>query len=316
MAQGSLRLCLTGPTGRIGQAFMALAARLPGLRLRALRRPGSPLLPGPVEWIEGDLADPAACDRLLDGQDVLVHLAWSGVPLADQGYASGLSHGLLPSLHLMDAARRHGGLRIVYPSSGGTVYADRGDRRLHHEDDACLPTNPYGIQKLAAEHYLRVLSGTGRASARILRVATAYGWLSSADAQQGFIGIALRSALRGEPVRLVGDPENVRDFVHRDDIAEALLKAALKPIEPGETEVVNIGSGVGTSVRQVVALIEQELGRPVATRQEHWDAARGLPGHAVLDISRARELLGWSPRIALSDGIRMGLRGIQRAAAA
>lgn len=311
-----MHLCLTGSSGRIGQAFLALASQQRGLRLRALRRPGGPMPPGPVEWIEGDLADSDTCDRLLENQDVLVHLAWSGVPLADDGYAVGLTQGLLPSLHLMDAARRHGGLRIVYPSSGGTVYTDRGNRRLHREDDPCLPTNPYGIQKLAAEHYLRVLCGAGHAGSRILRVASAYGWLASPGAQQGFIGIALRAAMRGEPVRLVGDPENVRDFVHRDDVAEALLSAAIKPIRLGEAEVVNIGSGLGTSVRQVLELIEEELGRPVATRQEHWDAARGLPGHAVLDISRARASLDWSPRISLRDGIRLGLDGMKHASAA
>jgi len=316
MGQSAVRICLSGPFGRIGQAFLALVAQRPDIHLRALRRPGAPAGQGRVEWIEGDLSDPACCDRLLDQQDVLVHLAWSGVPLADHGYAAGLSHGLLPSLHLMDAARRHPGLRIVYPSSGGTVYADRGDERLHREEDACLPTSPYGIEKLAAEHYLRVLCGTGHAAARILRVSTAYGWQATQGAQQGFIGIALRAALQGEPVRLVGDPGNVRDFIHREDVARALLLAALEPMALGECQVMNIGSGVGTSVRQVIALIEQELGHPVATRQEHWDTARGLPGHAVLDISLANSLLGWSPRIALREGIRMGLQGIRHAAAA
>lgn len=311
-----VRLCMTGATGRIGQAFLTLALQQPGLCLRALKRPGSPVPPGAVEWIEGDLSDPDMCERLIKHQDVLVHLAWSGVPLADHSYASGLSDGLLPTLHLLDAARRQNGLHIVYPSSGGTVYADRGDQRLHREQDACLPTNPYGIQKLAAEHYLQVLCGTGRVSARILRVATAYGWIASAGAQQGFIAIALRAALRGEPIRLVGDPNNVRDFIHRDDIARAMLLAAMKPMSPGEAEMVNIGSGLGTSVRQVVNLIEQQLGRPVTTRQEHWDAARGLPGHAVLDISRAGETLGWLPQIGLRDGIRLGLGGLQTAAAA
>ena len=310
-----MRVCVTGAAGRIGQAFLARAVRHGNLRLRALRHPGRGHAGGPVDWVDGDLSDPATCDRLLRDAEVLVHLAWRGVPLAGGGYAGGLEDGLLPTLHLLDAARRHPGLRIVFPSSGGTVYADCGERRPHHEDDPCLPTSPYAVQKLAAEHYLRVLCASGAASARILRVATAYGWLAAPGAQQGFIGIALSAALADEPIRLVGDPNNVRDYIHRDDIAEALLLAATRPQPAGTCEIANIGSGIGTSVRDVVALIERELGRPVATRQEHWDAARGLPGHAVLDIARARETLGWAPRIALPDGIRMGLRGLERAAA-
>jgi UDP-glucose 4-epimerase len=310
-----MQVAVTGASGRIGKAFMALALRQPELHIRALGSPTGPGANGAVEWIDGDLSDPATCDRLLCDRHVLVHMAWRGVPLAGGGYAEGLGAGLLPTLNLLDAARQRPGLHIVYPSSGGTVYADRGEARPHREDDPCLPTSPYAIQKLAAEHYIQALCATGTASARILRVATAYGWLAEPGAQQGFIGIALAAALRGEPVRLVGDPDNVRDFIHRDDIAQALLLAATLPLASGRTDVINIGSGVGTSVREVVALIEQELGRPVATRREHWQAARALPGHAVLDIARARERLGWAPRIALRQGIRLGLIGLEKTAA-
>lgn len=311
-----MRVAVTGTSGRIGQAFAKLAALQPGLRLRLLRRPGSPpLLQAGVESLEGDLADPAVADRLIEGQDVLVHLAWQGAPLVGVGYAAGLGDGLLPMLHLLDAVKRHGGLRIVFPSSGGTVYADRGDRRHHHEDDLCAPTSPYAIQKLAAEHYLSVLAATGAASARILRIATAYGWIASPGARQGFIGVAIAAALAGEPVRLVGNPNNVRDFIHRDDIAEALLRATLKPLAPGAVQVMNIGSGLGTSVREVIGLIEQQIGRPLQTRTEEWEAARGLPGHAVLDIARAQRILDWTPRIDLATGIRLTLQGRRNEAA-
>ncbi|MBR0679960.1 NAD-dependent epimerase/dehydratase family protein [Roseomonas eburnea] len=306
---------MTGAAGRIGQVFCGLALRQPGLQLRVLLSPGSPRLPDPIEVVEGDLLQPESCERLLRGQDALVHLAWRGVPLAGSGFGAGLNDGLLPTLSLLDAARRHEGLRIIFPSSGGTVYAERGARRPHREEDPCLPRSPYAIQKLAAEHYIQALCADGGVSARILRISTAYGWRAVPGALQGFIGIALASAVRGEPVRLVGDPANVRDFVHRDDVAEALLLATNRPLAMGQVEVLNIGSCVGTSVREVLAMIERELGRPVATRQEHWDAARSLPGYAVLDISRARQALGWQPRIALREGIRAGLHELLHLAA-
>jgi UDP-glucose 4-epimerase len=311
-----MRLCLTGAAGNLGRIFLRLAARQPGLRIRALARPGAVPsgFPG-VDWVEGDLSDPLCCHRLVQDADVFVHMAWRGVPLATTDYAAGLSAGLLPTLGLLDVARQRPGLHIVFPSSGGTVYADRGEHRPHREDDLCLPISPYAIQKLAAEHYLQVLCASGKASARILRVSTAYGWLATEGAQQGFVGIALAAALSGQPVRIIGDPDNVRDFVHGEDVARALLAAATRPMEAGRAEVINVGSGVGTSVRDVVAMIERQLGRRVATRQEHWEVARGLPQHSVLDVGRAAELLGWSPRIPLEDGIAMVLRGRARAAA-
>ena len=306
-----MRICITGVAGRIGQAFLALASRQRGLRLRALRRPGNaPPSPGPIEWIEGDIGDRSSCDRLLRDQDVLVHLAWRGVPLASSSYVSGLSDGLLPTLTLLDAVRERERMHIVFPSSGGTVYADRGDCRPHGEEDLCLPISPYAIQKLAAENYLRVLCAAGLASVTILRISTAYGWATTPGAQQGFIDIALFAASSNQPVRLIGNPDNVRDFVHRDDIANALLLAATQLPSAGTAEILNIGSGVGTSVREVVELVEQEIGRPVTIRQEHWATASGLPFHSVLDVSRARDLLGWTPSISLRDGIRMGFANL------
>jgi UDP-glucose 4-epimerase len=264
-----------------------------------------------VEWIDGDLSDPTTCDRLLRDQDVLIHLAWRGVPLASRSYATGLCEGLLQTAHLLDAARRQNDLRIVFASSGGTVYADRGDRSPHREEDVCLPTSAYAIQKLTAEHYLQLLCAEGRTSARILRIATGYGWVAEASAQQGFIGVAVVAAVARKPVRLIGDPENVRDFIHSDDIAKALILAATRPFAKGTAEVLNIGTGVGASVRQVVSLIKEELGQPVTVYQEHWETARNLPSYAVLDVTRARDVLGWTPSIALRDGIRRSLREIR-----
>jgi UDP-glucose 4-epimerase len=268
-----------------------------------------------AEWVYGDLNDPAVCEQLLSEQDVLVHLAWHGVPLTGGSFAEGLESGLVPTLRLLDAARRRPGLHIVFPSSGGTVYGDLGDRRHHLENDRCQPTSPYAIQKLAAEGYIQCLCAGRAASARILRVSTTYGWIATPGMQQGFIGVALAAALAGRPIRLIGDPENVRDFVHRDDVAAALLAAAVRPVELGRADVINIGSGVGTSVRDVLRLLEDELGTHLETQQEHWETSRGLPGYAVLDIARAAELLGWTPQIALREGIRLSLRETQRAAA-
>jgi UDP-glucose 4-epimerase len=260
-----------------------------------------------IDWVEGDLAQPAVCDQLLRDQDVLVHLAWHGVPLGSGSYAAGLALALIPTLSLLDAVKRRGGLHIVFASSGGTVYADRPDARLHKEDDPCWPTSPYGIQKLAAEQYLNVLCDGSPASATILRIATAYGWLASPGTQQGFVALAIAAAMRGEPVRLIGDPKNVRDFIHRNDIAEALMLATTRPPNSGSVDVINIGSGVGTAVCDVVWLIEQQLGRRVPVRQEHWETARRLPSHAVLNIERAAAVLNWKPKIPLRLGIEMGL---------
>jgi len=269
-----------------------------------------------VEWVTGDLRDPGFCRSLVGDQDVLVHLAWRGAPLTAGTFAQGLRDGLLPTLNLFDAVAKHGHMRVVYPSSGGTVYEDLPDHRAHTEDDPCLPKNPYGIQKLSAEHYLRVLCASQACSASILRISTAYGWVAKSGDQQGFINLAIAAAVEGRPVRLVGDPDNVRDFVHRSDVAQALLLASLEKPQLGELKIVNIASGVGTSIREVLGLIEMELGRPITIKHEYPKESSGLPAFSVLDITRARDLLGWSPTIDLRTGIRSGIKELCKRASA
>ncbi len=171
-----MRICVTGLSGRIGAALLTLVSQRSDLELRALRRPGGapPAAGASVTWIEGDLSDPAVCDDLLREQDVLIHLAWRGVPLAAGSYVAGLGDALVPTLTLFDAVRRRPPLGIVFASSGGTVYAETGTRRPHRETDACAPASPYAIQKLAAEYYLQALCAGGAAAGRIWRVITAY----------------------------------------------------------------------------------------------------------------------------------------------
>lgn len=303
-----MKICLTGGNGRLATAFIRLAISCPDIRLRVLGHPQG-CAPSPnIEWLDGDLSDAATCEHLVGDQDVLVHLAWRGAPLSNSGFAEGLVAGLLPSAQLLDAVARHGRLRVVYASSGGTVYEEGAKHRPHREEDPCLPKNPYGIMKLSVEHLLRILCLAGNCCATVLRISTAYGWPALPNAQQGFISIAIAAALGGKPIRLVGDPKNVRDFVHRDDVARALLIASQQEFVSGDFQIINIGSGVGTSVTDVIALIESLMSRKLATIQECSKEARGLPGYSVLDITRAREVLGWSPEIDLIAGIKRGLR--------
>jgi UDP-glucose 4-epimerase len=304
-----MRICVTGATGKIGQSLVRWLSARPGTMVRALTRTNIPTpdalgeRPARIEWLRGNLASAADCERLVDGQDVIVHLAHTNAPLtADGDLAMDAEINLLPTLQLLQAVQR-GGRRphVVFASSGGAVYAPSAGRHRLREEDPCLPAGAYGIQKLAAEHYVRLVGERGHLTACILRISTAYGWLIPPTRQQGFIGVALYQALRDEPVRILGNPDNVRDYLHIDDLLTA-TDAAMSLREGVVT--LNIGSGVGTSVREAVALIERVLGRTVRTVEETRESARYLPAWSVLDISKARQMLGWQPRVALEEGIR------------
>jgi UDP-glucose 4-epimerase len=210
---------------------------------------------------------------------------------------------MIPTLTLLEAVR---GARtrphLVFASSGGTVYGTGTGRRPLRENDNCLPQSSYGIQKLAAEHYLRVAAEHGWLTAMVLRIGNPYGVLLPPERLQGLIGTAVSQLRARLPIRVFGNLANVRDYVHLTDTCRA-FELALERREP--FDVVNIGSGEAFSVADILGLIEDLEGAPVDVELERRAAAHDLPSWVVLDIRKARRTLGWSPEITLRDGLSL-----------
>jgi UDP-glucose 4-epimerase len=133
----------------------------------------------------------------------------------------------------------------------------------------------------------------------VLRVGNAYGGLLSQFRLQGLIGVAIHCVLLGQPVRLFGNANNMRDYIHLQDICEIAARAIV-PRRP--FTVINVGSGVGHTVLDVLQLIEERLGQPVITQGDQ-DHGNWLTDWVVLDNSKAREEFGWSPMVDLRAGI-------------
>jgi UDP-glucose 4-epimerase len=206
-------------------------------------------------------------------------------------------------------ANRHGVPRLVHASSMG-VYG-LSTRRPMSEEAPAEPISYYGASKLAAEQALAVAAKTGlrTCSLRMFNVYGAGQDLENLD--QGMVSIYLAYVLRGEPVLVRGSLDRVRDLVHVDDVVEAWKLALARPIDGP----LNVGSGTGTRVDELLEQIFRACGveddYPVI---EH----PGTPGDAhttIADIGRARRLLGWTPRIALEDGLREFIAGATAGAA-
>jgi UDP-glucose 4-epimerase len=197
-------------------------------------------------------------------------------------------------------------LHVVFASSGGAVYAPSTARRPVGEDAPLSPSTSYGIQKLAAESYLRAAAEHGWLTATVLRIGNPYGAVLPPERLQGFLGVSVGRLARAQAVRVFGDTRNVRDYVHLDDVA-AIFGRVLKP--SAHFAIYNVGSGEGHSVDDIVVLFERILGRSidierVAVKGEPGD----LPRWAVLDIAKARRELGWSPTVSLDAGVERLLR--------
>jgi UDP-glucose 4-epimerase len=297
-----VKIGITGAGGMLGASLLTQFAAPEDVRVKAFVRTAVPSRHANVQWMVGDLDRPQDCEVFAADLDVVFHFAHQNSPLtSDSDWSRDSRLNLLPTLNLLTAIGRAGRRpHVVYPSSGGAVYGLSPEHVPFREDSPCLPENSYGIQKLAVEHYLRIMAERELLTATVLRIGNAYGSLLPPERLQGFIGIAVHRILRGEPVRLVGDPGNVRDYVHVDDVCEALMRA----MDRREGfEVFNIGAGAGASVADIVRMLQQHAGRPVATSVETISGAERLPPWCVLDVSRAARVLGWKSAISLEQGI-------------
>jgi UDP-glucose 4-epimerase len=299
---------LTGATGFLGQRLVAHFTGLGDVRVRALSRNISSELaerPG-LEWFQGDLTSARDCAAFVEGLDAVAHLAHTNTPLtSDRDLVSDAALNLLPSLTLLEAIRSAGTApHLVYAGSGGAVYQSSTTGRPFDESTPTAPSTSYGIVKLAFEDYLRVGAAEGWLTATSLRIGNAYGALLNPERLQGFIGVALHQLAVGRPIRVFGDLDNVRDYVHLDDIASAFELALQRPSDG--FEIYNIGTGRGTSVDDLITILCSVAGVPRAFEldAENAERARHLPRWAVLDAGKAKRELGWSAKVDLEDGIR------------
>jgi nucleoside-diphosphate-sugar epimerase len=245
--------------------------------------------------VELDLvhADP---DDVLEGADAVIHLAAQpGVRLSWSDFGVYVERNITVSQRLLEAARRTRAPRLVLASSS-SVYGNATELPTS-EDAPARPISPYGVTKLATEHLASAYGGHCGLSTVTLRYFTVYGPGQRPDmALHRFVA----AAAAGEPVTVYGDGEQVRDFTYVADAAAATIAAVTADVAPGS--VFNVAGGAPTTVRTLLAMVSEHVGRPVVTRHlpEQAGDARATTGA----IHRARRALGWRPEVRLSEGIR------------
>lgn len=215
---------------------------------------------------------------------------------------------VLGLLNLLEGARAGAVRRVVFASSGGTVYGESQAVPLS-EQAPKFPASPYGTAKLAAEYYLATYAQLYGLEAVALRYSNVYGPRQRADGEAGVVAIFGRRVLAGEPLTIYGDGAQTRDMVFVGDVAEANLAAAscaLPPLEGLDARAWNIGTGVETSVNRLAELLARAAGRTPELR--HAPERPGELRRSALRVDRAARELGWRPRTALPRGIELTLR--------
>ncbi|CAG9933556.1 NAD-dependent epimerase/dehydratase family protein [Candidatus Nitrotoga arctica] len=251
-----------------------------------------------VEWIAGDLSSTHDVNDAISGVDVVLHLVSTTLPKnSNDDPIYDVQSNLVATLQMLNAMVAHNVRKIVFISSGGTVYGNP----MYLPIDEKHPTDPlvsYGITKLAIEKYLQMYSHLHGIRAITLRVANPYGERQRIETAQGAVGVFLHHAIKGLPIEIWGDGSVTRDYIHVSDVAEAFVRAVKYS---GVKSCFNISSGVGTSLNELIGMLEDVLGKSIEIRY--------LPGRpfdvpvSVLSNDLARDELEWAPSISMRDGI-------------
>ncbi len=293
-----MKVLVLGGNGFIGSHLVDSLLAV-GARVRVFDRAPEryrPLLHG-VEFMQGDWGDTAALAEALADVDTVFHLISTTVPgTSNLDPVGDIQSNLVHTVRLLELMRAAGVRRLVYLSSGGTVYGIP-ERDPVPEEHPLRPISSYGIVKVAIENYLLMEERLHGLQPVILRASNPYGPRQGHGGVQGVIGTFLWKIAHDEPIQLWGDGSIVRDFIHVRDLARLCVMVA----QCGVTGCYNAGSGQGHSIAEIIETIDSVLGRriePIRKPGRGFDVPR-----VVLDISAVQQATGWKPEIGLADGV-------------
>jgi UDP-glucose 4-epimerase len=250
-----------------------------------------------VRLVEGDVRDAAAVARAVAGAEVVYHLA------ASVGNTRSIEHPLVDSginvmgtLTVLEAARAHGVRKLVFSSSAG-IFGELKTLPIA-EDHPVEPDTPYGASKLGAEKLCLAYAKLYPLECVCLRYFNVFGVNQRYDAYGNVIPIFAHRMLRGEPLTIHGDGEQTRDFINVRDVADANYRAGESR---GVSGAFNVASGTRVTINALVALMASASG--LSPDVVHGPPRPGDVRHSLADISQARARLGFTPTVALGDGL-------------
>jgi UDP-glucose 4-epimerase len=297
-----MRILVTGGAGFIGSnvvdRFVALGHEVAVFdNLSSGRRE---FVPAAARLVVGDLTDAAAVERCVaefKPEIVDHHAAQIDVRHSVDDPVFDARTNVLGGLSLLQSCTRHGVRKFIYASTGGALYGE-GRTLPATEDHPINPESPYGVSKHTLEHYLYLWKLLHRLDYTVLRYPNVFGPRQNPHGEAGVNAIFIGLMLEGKRPRIFGTGDQVRDYLFVADVVEGNVLA----LDRASGEMLNLGTGVGTSVNDIV----RELNVILGTRIEPiYEPARpGEVQRIYLDASRAAKSLGWKPRTSFREGLK------------
>ena len=259
-----------------------------------------------VTFFRGDFPTQDDFSGILEGCDVVFQLISTTLPnCPTEESISDIEGNLIPMLRLLNQMRTAGVSRLIFPSSGGTVYGQSLTTPIEENH----PTNPivsYGATKLAIEKYLAIFQASFGLRSTCLRISNPYGPGFRFASPQGAVGAFLHRATRDMPITIFGDGKIVRDYLYIDDLMDAMMKTI---DYNGDISLFNISSGTGTSLLELIEEIELATGRSIEVN--HMPSRSFDVKINILANRLAASELGWSPKTTLRQGIKLTAAWLQ-----
>jgi UDP-glucose 4-epimerase len=251
-----------------------------------------------VRVVAGDFSNRAEVSATLNGADNVFHLISYTNPMSSsQDPFIDIDTNVRNSIQLFELCVEQGVKKVIFPSSGGTVYGDIDSEKID-ELTPPAPRSPYGIGKVTIEHYLRYFKAAHGLDYVVYRIANPYGPGQNIHGKQGVIPIFIYKFLTKAPLTVFGDGSMVRDYIYIDDLINMLVGSFAKE---GQHSVYNVGSGHGISVNELIGAMEKYIG--VAADKQQLEVPPTFVHKSVLDSSRFTDEFGIQAVTSLDEGI-------------
>ena len=298
---------MTGGAGFIGSHLVAALADS-GARVRVIddlstgRRENLQGIKGDVDFIHASLLDIAATRRALEDVEIVFHeAAIPSVPRSVDNPLETHDASVNATFSLLLAARDRKVRRVIYAASS-SAYGDQPELPKY-EDMRPEPLSPYAVAKLVGEYYCRVFTRVYGLETVSLRYFNVFGPRQDPTSQySGVISRFVTALIQGQRPVIYGDGEQSRDFTYISNVVDANMRAAHSAKAVGQ--VINVGNGVRVTLNNLFSRLKSLTGQ-YNIEAEYQDARKGDVRHSLADISRARELLGYEPRVDLEEGLRL-----------
>jgi UDP-glucose 4-epimerase len=255
--------------------------------------------PRGIKFFTGDFGNVGALSELIGtGFDSVIHCVSTTTPKSsNESPEFDIQSNVIGTLNLLDICVRHGIGKLVFLSSGGTIYGDIGDAAFVDESHPVRPMCSYGVSKLAIEHYLDVYKHLRNLDYVALRLSNPYGERQSPLRALGALTVFLHRTLKRQDVEVWGDGSVTRDFIYVGDVASAVYLATVNPL----SGIYNVGTGKGLSLRDILAHISQVVGVEPSVK---WLASRSFDvPRIILNAAKLKNATDWRCRTSLPDGI-------------